>query len=245
LAEDEVPETTVGGETRGESLLDLVSHDLINQQQAALGFLELLEGSEGLNKTERALLLRTVEALEHTARLLLQVRTALIQQETGAFSPVRVPLDKALDEACRTVKGIFAKGNLTVDIKGVVRSVEVEAEELLSDMLTQLFLLLGDSAPGERPCSLVVKVSAKGSSALLTIFSKGYALDPMVTDAITGERQSHGWTRNAASVTLVRHLLLQYGGTVQMESAPPGSVGAHMVIILPIGSVNDGIDNDR
>jgi hypothetical protein len=221
-----------------------VSHDLINQQQAALGFLELLEGSKGLSETERALLIRTVEALEHTARLLLQVRTALIQQETGTFEPVKVPLDRALEDAKRTADSILSKGPLKIELRGTGPGHSVLADELLTDMFTQLFLLLGDSAPAERQCKLIADVRPSTDHMAIHVSSEGFALNPMVTDSITGERGTHGWSRSAASVSLVRHLLVQYEGEVVLVSAPPGTVGAHLVIRLPTGTMSDALDND-
>jgi hypothetical protein len=232
-----------GGDDEGRNdLLDLISHDLINQQQAALGFLELLQGSTSLSDGERALLGRTVEALEHTARLLLQVRMAIIQRGGGAARPTRIHLDRTIDEARRTAEGSFSKGKLTIDTAGVKGPLEVVADELLTDMVVQLFLLLGDSATPDRDCRLEVDVEESADVVSLGISSAGFALDPMVTAALTGSRELHGWTRNAASISLVRHLLRHYGAEVRMEPAPAGKVGARLVIDLRSGRTEDAVD---
>jgi hypothetical protein len=227
-----------------DDLLELVSHDLINQQQAALGFLELLEGAPGLSEGERALVSRTVEAMEHTARLILQVKASLVRREWGEFLPARVPLDRALTMSCRTVQGVFAGDRLKVTTSGLVHGHEVLADGMLTEMLTQLMLLLVEGAPPGRDCTLTVEVRPSGEVTEIRFQSQGFALNPLMTDALTGDRGPQGRTGDAATAALVRHLLLRYGGRARMEQAPPGGVGAHLVIEIPSGVGTDALDND-
>ncbi|NIS11965.1 MAG: hypothetical protein GWN97_08595, partial [Thermoplasmata archaeon] len=125
LTEEGQRTETGDDEWEADSLLELVSHDMINQQQAALGFLELLESSDGLTEGERALVERTMEVLERTGRLVLQVRTAMVDRERGEYRPVRVPLGKPLESASRSVKGAFARNRLSIDIRGADADVSV------------------------------------------------------------------------------------------------------------------------
>lgn len=231
-------------EWEADRLIDLVSHDLINQQQAALGFLELLGASEGLSEGERTLVARTVEVLEHTARLLLQVRTSVVQRDRGEFRPTLVPLDRALTAAARSVRGAYARDRLSIDLAGIDGSPHVMADAILGEMLTQLLLLLSDRAPIDRECSMRVSVISQGQRTAIRISSEGFALNPMVTDALVGGRAPLGSSSEVATVTLVRHILRQYGGTARMEDAPAGEVGAHLVIELPGGEGSDAVDND-
>jgi hypothetical protein len=231
-------------EWEADSLLDLVSHDLINQQQAALGFLELLEDSDGLTEGERDLVSRTMEVLEHTARLLLQVRTAMVQRERGGFRPVRVALDKALVTAAATAQGAFGKERLDITTLGTEGGHGVMADALLPEMLTQLMILLCGQAPMDRSCRMTVTMEPTGATTAIRFTSEGFALNPMVTESITGGRRPMGRNRDVAAIGLVRHLLRQYGATASMEDAPPGEVGADLVIQLPSGGGTDAIDND-
>ena len=231
-------------EWEADRLMDLVSHDLINQQQAALGFLELLTASEGLSDGDRRLIARTVEVLEHTARLLLQVRTTMVKRDRGEFRPTRVPLDRALTTAARSVQGAYARARLTIDLTGIGGSPHVLADAVLGEMLTQLLLLLSETAPADRDCIMRVRVEPRGAWTTLRISSEGFALNPMVSAALAGGRQPLGRSSEVATVTLVRHLLRQYGGSGRMEDAPAGEVGAHLVIELPSGEGSDAVDND-
>jgi hypothetical protein len=231
-------------EWEADRLIDLVSHDIINQQQAALGFLELLGASEGLSEGERTLVARTVEVLEHTARLLLQVRTSVVQRDRGEFRPALVPLDRALTAAARSVRGAYARDRLSIDLAGIEGSPHVMADAILGEMLTQLLLLLSDRAPIDRECSMRVSVISRGPHTAIRISSEGFALNPMVSDALVGGRAPLGGGSEVATVTLVRHILRQYGGTARMEDAPAGEVGAHLVIELPSGEGSDAVDND-
>ncbi len=227
-----------------DDLMEMVSHDLINQQQAAMGFLELLEESKGLSEGERVLVTRTVEALEHTARLILQVRASLVQREWGEYRPVRVSLDRAIAASCRTVQGAFARDRLDIELKGLGGSTEVMADGMLSDMLTQLMLMVAEPAPPDRPCKLMVRVEPQGEFTAVRFMSEGFALNPMVTDALIGGRDPKGRTRDAATIALVRRMLVRYGGRAFMEPVPPGGVGAHLVIELPKGSDTAAVDHD-
>jgi len=222
-------------EWEADRLLEMVSHDLLNQQQAALGFLELLESSDGLSEGEQALVGRTIEVLEHTARLLLQVRTIVVQRERGEFNPFRVPLDRSLTSAARSVQGAFSKGRLRITVAGVEGGPHVMADAMLTEMLAQLLMLLSDSASPDRECTLRVRVEDRGTCTALRMSSEGFALNPMVIAALTGDREPLGHASEVAAVTLVRHLLRQYGATARMEDAPPGEVGAHLVIDIPNG----------
>ncbi len=244
VADEDQDNGSADGAWEPYDLLELVSHDLINQQQAALGFLELLEGAPGLSDGERALVSRTVEVLEHTARLILQVKASLVQRECGEFRPVRVSLDRALSTSCRTIEGVFAGNRLEVKAQDLGGGHEVMADGMLTDMLTQMMLMLVEPAPPGRSCQLVVEVEPSEGATSLRFHSEGFALNPMVTDALTGGRSPQGRTGDAATVALVRHLLWRYGGRARMEQAPPGGVGAHLVIEIPSGRVADAVDND-
>ena len=227
-----------------DDLIEMVSHDLINQQQAAMGFLELLEDSKGLSEVERVLVTRTVEALEHTARLILQVRVSLVQREWGEYRPARVSLDRAIAASCQMVQGAFRRDRLTIELSGLGGSAEVMADGLLSDILTQLLVMLAEPAPSSRPCKLMVKVESKEEFNTVRFRSEGFALNPMVTDALIRDIDPQGRTRDAATIALVRRMLTRYGGRARMEPAPPGGVGAFLVIELPKGSDADAVDND-
>lgn len=222
-------------EWEADSLLEMVSHDLINQQQAALGFLEMLETSDNLSDGERALVGRTIEVLEHNARLLLQARTAMVQMDQGEYRPTRVPLDRALDTAARSVRGVFAKDRLSITIVGIEGGPTVLADTMLTEMLTQLLMLLSDQAPMDRKCSMQVRLEPRGPVTALRFESAGFALNPMVTDAIAGDREPPGRNSEAGAISLVKQLLNRYGGTGRMEDAPQGEVGAHLVIEIPNG----------
>lgn len=244
LTEEGQRTETADDEWEADRLLELVSHDLINQQQAALGFLELLESSDGLTEGELALVGRTMEVLERTSRLVLQVRTAMVDRERGEFRAVRVPLGKPLETASGFVKGAFARNRLTIDVRGADPDVSVLADAMLVELLTQLLLLLTDRAPIEKECSLRVEVIPRGDVVAMRFSSKGFPLNPMVMDALAGDRRPLGRSSEVGAAMLVRHLLHRYSSRVTMEDAPAGEVGANLVIELPSGDVSDAVDND-
>ena len=227
-----------------DDLIELVSHDLINQQQAAMGFLELLGDSKGLSEGERVLVTRTVEAMEHTARLILQVRASLVQREWEEYRPAMVSLNRAVVASCRSLQGAFSRDRLIVELSGLGGNTEVMADAMLADMLTQLMVMLAEPAPLDRPCKLMVKIEPKAESNAVRFGSEGFALNPMVTDSLIRGRDPHGRTRDAATIALVRRMLTRYGGRACMEPAPPGGVGAFLVIELRKGSDTDAVDND-
>ena len=232
------------GEWEPDDLLEMVSHDLVNQQQAAIGFLELLEESPSLSEAELALVEKTVEVLEETARLFIQARASLVRKEWREFLPVQVSLDRALMVACRTVQGAFARERVTVEPRGTGGNVEVKADGMLADMLTQLMMALVVTAPLDRKCRLTVEVEPGEASVALRFSSEGFALNPMLTDSLTADRDPPGRTREAATISLVRQMLKRYEGSAGMETAPPGGVGAHLVIRLPSGTEVHAVDND-
>jgi hypothetical protein len=242
--EPNVPTTDGSMEWEADRLLEMAGHDLLNQQQAALGFLELLEGIEGLSDGERALVGRTVEALEQTGRLLLQMRTALVHRTVGETTPILMDLDRATMTAARAAEGAFARDRLTIDAKAQEGQHRVTADHMLPEMLTQLLVLLSEPAPHGRTCRLDVSVASMDDVGVVRIRSEGFALDPMVTEALTGDRRPHGHGRDSMNLGLVCDLLERYGGVAKMESAPPGGVGAHLLIELPGGGATDAVDND-
>ncbi len=244
LKEEGKHTTSEDDEWETDLLLELVSHDLINKQQAALGYLELLMASEGLSKGDRAVLTRTVEILEQTARLMLQARTAMVQRERGEYRPVMVPLDRSLTAAVRSVQGAFTQGRLRIETSGLEGGPQVLADAMLPEMLTQLIMLLSDRAPPDRDCTLRIRAEDRGERTALSISSEGFPLNPMVIDALTGGRPPLGRSSEVATVTMVRQLLRQYGATAKMEESPPGDVGSHLVIELPNGEATDAVDND-
>lgn len=244
MGEDEEDQGDGPREWELDELLGMVSHDLLNQQQAALGFLELLVASEGLAEGERAMVTRTMEVLERTARTVLHVRATLVQRERGTFRPQPVSLARALETSSRSVRGAFSRDRLSVDVVGVDRSPEVLADGMLGEMLTQLLLLLAEDAPIDRMCTLRVQVEEEGRATALRFSSQGFALNPLVTDALVGGREPAGRSSRMAALHLIRDLLGQYGGAARMEPAPPGEVGAHLLIRLPQGEGADAFGDD-
>lgn len=244
LGEDEEDQGDGPREWELDELLGMVSHDLLNQQQAALGFLELLVASEGLAEGERAMVTRTMEVLERTARTVLHVRATLVQRERGTFRPQPVSLARALETSSRSVRGAFSRDRLSVDVVGVDRSPEVLADGMLGEMLTQLLLLLAEDAPIDRMCTLRVQVEEEGRATALRFSSQGFALNPLVTDALVSGREPAGRSSRMAALHLIRDLLGQYGGAARMEPAPPGEVGAHLLIRLPQGEGADAFGDD-
>ena len=213
-------------------LMDLLSHDLANHQQAALGFLELLGRSEALCDTEKRLISRTVESLGRSARLLLQVRALLAKSEQGTAKPAPVKLDRAVEAAKRAVEGVFFTHRLTILTEGLATMPSVRADALLTEALTQLLVLLVEGAPNDRDCQLRMDAILEGDRVLLNLQSEGFVLDPRVTDALTASRVQPGRTRAASSVSLVRELLGHYGASARLERMA-GSVGSRLVIDLP------------
>jgi hypothetical protein len=231
-------------EWEADRLLDLVSHDLVNQHQAAMGFLEILGTSGDLSADERVLVDRAIEALERTGRLVLQVRTAMVDHDTDRFVPARIQLDKALLKAAKAVEGAFSRGRLRIDTEGLDGATTVAADALLVEMLTQLMLLLSDRAPPGRECSMGVIVELAGSRVALRFSSQDFALNPMVIGALVADRRPLGDESEVGTAKLVRQLLHRYGGTARMEDAPAGEVGAHLVIELPGGEASDAVSDD-
>jgi hypothetical protein len=231
-------------EWEADRLLEVVSHDLLNQQQAAMGFLELLGSSEGLSEGERALVVRTMEVLERTGRLALQVRSAMVDRERGEFHPMRLPVEKPLATAARAVQGAFARDRLTIDVKGADSHVTVMADAMLVEMLTQLMLLLTERAPVDRGCSLRLNLEERGPVTAIRFSSTGFPLNPMVIEALVADRRPLGRSSEVGTVMLVRHLLRQYGGRARTEHAPAGEVGAHLVVEIPSGEGSYAVDND-
>lgn len=211
-------------------LMDMLSHDLTNHQQAALGFLELLGRSTNLGEGDRRLIDRTVESLGQSARLLLQVRALLAQREMASAKPAGVSLERAAEAARKAVEGVFFTHHLTIDTSDVKGAPRVRADGLLPEVLTQLLVLLSDSAPADRKCGLRIGASQVNGRVQLSLASDGFALDPLVTEELTSTRSPPTRTRASTSVALVRDVLTRYGARARLERAPKGSVGAVLII---------------
>jgi hypothetical protein len=213
-------------------LMDMLSHDLTNHQQAALGFLELLDRSESLGDADRRLISRTVESLGHSARLLLQVRALLAKAEQASVRPSAVNLDLVAESARRAVEGVFFTHRICFETEGLAAVPRVRADALLTEALTQLLVLLAEGAPPDRDCLMRMAASSSGERVLLSLTSEGFALDPRVTDALTQERAMVGRCRESESVSLVRELLDHYGALARLEPVP-NAVGSQLVIDMP------------
>jgi hypothetical protein len=201
--------------------MDMLSHDLTNHQQAALGFLELLERSEHLGDSERRLISRTVESLGHSARLLLQVRALLAKAEQATVKPSAVKLDLVAESARRAVEGVFFTHRISFETDGLSAVPRIRADSLLTE-----------GAPADRDCLLRMQATSSGERVLLSLTSEGFALDPRVTDGLTQERAKVGRSRASESLSLVRELLDHYGATSRLEPVP-NAVGAQLVIDMP------------
>lgn len=227
---------------QNELFVDLMSHDINNMNQAALGYLEMalqkLEAGNGLGIYDRMLIEGPLQSLTNSSALIDNVRT-LQRLMTEGIKTKPVDLNhifKELEAMSFRLKG----REILINIPEAA-CVIVYANELLRDVFVNLIINAVKHSKEEQPLTVDVnfeQVVENGKRyCRCTVEDNGPGIPAYLKDKLfnrfqRGTTKAHG---KGLGLYLVRSLVEGYGGRVWVEDRVPGdhTKGARFVVLLP------------
>ncbi len=217
--------------------VDLMGHDINNLNQVAMGYLELAAGRLPLDETTREFIVKPIEALEKSSRLIDKVKKLQLMR-SGHLESKTVDVGKILEDVIGTYSAVPGR-EVTINytpVRGLVT-----ADELLTDVFSNLVVNAIKHSPCDKP--LVIDI---GLSVVPEDGRKFYRIT--VDDngpGIPDERKADVFGRFAAApvgakgsglgLYLVKSLVESYGGRVWVENRVPENYkeGSRFVVMLP------------
>ena len=234
-----VEEELANAKAQAELYLDLMGHDINNFNQAARGYLELMDGMVEDEKLKE-LVSKPMEAIDGSSRLIQNVQ--MLRRARSGGNPAEVlDLGALVEEVAGQFKSLPDESvNITCDaVKGIV----VRANELLRDVFVNLVGNAIKHSAGPACVNICVMPEEKDGQGhcRVTIDDNGPGVPDDMKEKIFN-RLSRGNTKAKGSglgLYLVKSLVESYGGRVWAEDRVPGdhTQGARFVVILP--SVNE------
>jgi PAS domain S-box-containing protein len=230
-----VEEELQDAKAQAELYLDLMGHDINNLNQIGLGFLEIALETLKLDESEKQLLMKPMEALKSSTRLISNVRK-LQQAKGGNLLFRKISLKEMLERMIPQYCSVAGR-SITINFKAEC-DCSVYANELLSDVFSNIIgnsikhssgpltigvLLKSEMISGKRYCRVSVEDNGPGipDEAKRQLFWHGRR--PVKRGA------------GGLGLYLVLTLVEDFHGSVWVEDRVPGdySKGCRFVVRLP------------
>ena len=202
--------------------LDLLSHDIANQLQVIMTSTGLLEEEVPPSYIDDARK-DIFDAVERCNRLITKVKRA---------AQIRfIPLSKidaipVLKEKIKVLERVYGA---KVHVKGLKKSLSVEADVLLGEMIWNLLENAARHNPKEEK-QVWVTCEAKNRSCSFIIADDGPGLCDMRKKTLFTERKHGG----GVGIALVSQMIRKYGGTIEVQDRVIGkpAMGSKFVVNL-------------
>ncbi len=221
---------------QAELYVDLMSHDIINMNQAMRGYLEMAIELLSLEGKERELVEKPLEIIDHSSKLIDNVKK-LRGLETGNIELKVMDLDKALSRAIVEYQDVPGR-EIRIDYAPVA-GYYVQANDTLVDVFSNL---IGNSVKhGRDPVVIAVKAEAVNYMGKkfyrVRVEDNGPGIPDeqkknLFVDIKMGESRA---IRRGLGLKLVKTLVQIFDGRVWAEDRVPGDhkQGARFVVMLP------------
>ena len=226
--------------SEAELYLDLMGHDIGNMNQVALGFLELALDSPGIDEKSKELLVKPVESLKDSAKLIENVRK-LQQAKMKDSQTADIDLGHMIEKLVRQYDHVPGR---EVEINySPVNGYMIKDNGLIEDVFMNVIVNSIKHSTG--PLTIWICLDRDRIGALeyyrTIIEDNGPGIPDNMKDKVFNRLQ-RGTTKSNGSglgLHLVKTLVESMGGSVKVEDRMPGdpNKGSRFVILLPV-SVN-------
>ncbi len=220
----------------GELYIDLMGHDINNMNQVGMGYLELALDTLGAGDDKKPLLLKPLEAMRNSSRLIENVKK-LRRANEGDMYLRPVDLDKLIKDVI--AEHGQAPGREVAISYEPADNAMVMANELLKDVFVNLVSNAIKHSSGTVHIDIRREATEAGGRRLyrITLEDDGpgipQELKPVVFDRILRSRARIGG--NGIGLYLVKTLIDNFGGSIAVEDRMPGELnrGTRFIVILP------------
>ena len=219
-----------------EFYVNLMSHDIRNFNQVSMGYLEMLEMSEGLPPDARVYLERALGGVLGSNKLIDDVKRARAIRESGGRDIAPVDLCKAIDEDVRQVRKAHEDEPVVINA-----NTGCDYPVLANGLLHDIFRHILDNAIKFDPHpEKVIDIDIVGPEAAgdgyvtVRVADHGPGIPDERKKAIF-ERMSGGSTRGAGlGLSIVKLIVDKLGGRIWVEDRVPGDQSQGSVFVVQL-----------
>lgn len=121
-------------------LMDLLSHDMLNNNQATLSYLELIHSSPGADPRIKELAEKATSQVRTSSVLLDGIRQLSSYCEGTPAQTTPVDLRGTLAQVTRDVSGLFPHKQVTIDTTGLAPNAEVHGGQYVHDIFGHVLM---------------------------------------------------------------------------------------------------------
>lgn len=241
MANEAVNKIPKDAETSSECLfyLDLMSHEVLNFNQAVLGYLEIIRSDPAIGDDLKRYLSSAIGQIRNSSQMIDDVKKIVRLGIVDESAFELLDLRKVISEVLEELRAQFADRKLRMNLKGVSDSVHVRATEALRDVLVHM---LSNAVRLDTSDEVVIDISVERPAVapgMVDIVVEGRGLgtlEPMKI-ALTEETESDEKTNmmRGMGLLLVRAAAKRFGGRLIISDRMPGdqSDSTKLTIRLP------------
>lgn len=212
-------------------LIDLLSHDVLNNNQAVLGYLDLIKSLPDMDERAKDCADRGISQLRTTSVIIEGGKRLLNAIRTGEIPEEAVGAGAVLRRSSEDLRSMFPHRKVEVDISGVDPRLEVPGGVLVSAMLGNLLanivqLDVGAEASIKVTCS---SAEREGEAVLsFRVFAKEIALPAAVDLGILDGPSDKDISRvgRVSGLVIAGRIARLLGGGLRCDLPPPREGGA-------------------
>jgi len=219
--------------------LDIMSHDILNFNQAVLSYLEITLNDTSTSEETKHYLQSAIDHIRNSSQLIDDVKkiARLEQVSTDAFDTLS--LDEVIEGSIKDLRLMLPDRQIEVSVRNDAGHVNVKGTDVLGDVFLNLLANAVRQDQSEEPVIEVTITRPKAPSGMVdvTVEDRGSGIPNQLKKALAGETSSDNVTRKQAGLGLlmVRAAAKRFGGHLIIGDRIRGdhTKGAKLTVRLP------------
>lgn len=219
--------------------LDLMSHDLLNFNQAVLGYLELLLNNKSLDEDARHYLISAIDQVRNGTQLIEDIKKIANLTLIEESSYERFLISKVVEDAIEELKFLYPEIEIVVNLNDLASNAMVEGTEILNDVALDLLTNAVKFDKSEKVHIEVTISRPEGAPGMvaLTVEDRGIGITDQMKQLLLGETSMENRSRRVRGMglLLIRAAAKRFGGSLAIEDRVSGDYkqGARVIVRLP------------
>lgn len=219
--------------------LDLMSHEVLNFNQAVLGYLEMVKNDPAIGDDVKRYLISAIDQIRNSSQIIDDVKKIVRLGIIDDSSFELLDLKRMIAEGIEELRAQHPQRRLSIRFREVSGSVRVRATEALREVIVNL---LANVIRFDRSDEVVMDISVERPESVpgmvdIVVEDRSGSIPDIIRRALTEEIEFYEKTNIARGMglLLVRAAAKRFGGGLIISDIAPGerSEGARVTIRLP------------
>jgi signal transduction histidine kinase len=219
--------------------LDLMSHDILNFNQAVLSYLEITLNDASTSEETRHYLLSAIDQIRNSSQLIDDVKKMARLEQVNSDAFDTLSLEGVIQGSIEDLRLMHPDMHIEVSVRNDAGHVNVKGTDVLGDVFLNLLANAVRQDQSEEPVIEVTITRPKAPSGMVdvTVEDRGSGIPDQMKRALAGEKRADNVTRKHAGLGLlmVRAAAKRFGGHLIIGDRIRGdhTKGAKLTVRLP------------